>query len=62
MTTKVKAGTEVLVFKATVASFYEFAPGFGGDLVSQFHEWLKEKGKAQDFLVFTTTLTTEKCE
>ena len=38
MTTKVKAGTEVLVFKATVASFYEFAPGFGGDLVSQFHE------------------------
>ena len=62
MTTKVKAETEVLIFKATVASFYDFSPGFGATLVAEFEKWMKEKGKLEDFLVFDASFTREKFE
>lgn len=60
MTSKVKCETEELVFRATVASFYEIDAGHGGELVQEFAKWLREKGRADEFLVFDVSLTREK--
>ena len=60
MTSKVKCETEELVFRATVASFYEIDAGHGGELIQEFAKWLKEKGKANEFLVFDVRLHVEK--
>jgi len=53
------AVTENIVFKARIASFYELTSDGRMQLTKEFGEWLKQKGRNNDFLVWSVELITE---
>ena len=55
----VHAITEEIIFKARIASFYEFNSEEKISMVEDFGKWLKEKGVKHDFLVWRVQLDIE---
>lgn len=58
----VQAVTEDIVFRAKIASFYALTPDEEKKLVMEFGEWLAEKGKQQNFLVWRTEIIKQKAQ
>jgi hypothetical protein len=55
----VHAVTEEIIFKARIASFYDFSEIGRSNLVKDFGIWMKQKGLEHEFLVWRVELIKE---